>query len=87
MARSVASFISLELKDMAAAVICGIRNLTALTASHGLNENEIGCAWVFMMARERKAPFKGAVYRNARPNVSKSSHQVAVAPWREHAQN
>ncbi len=40
-----------------------IRDLVALAASHGLSQNEIGCARISMMARSTNAPCKGRIQR------------------------
>ena len=38
-----------------------IRDLVALPAFQGLSQNEIGCAWISMMARSTNAQFKGRI--------------------------
>jgi hypothetical protein len=40
-----------------------IRDLVALAAFQGLSENEIGCARISMMARSKRAPFKGRIQK------------------------
>jgi hypothetical protein len=59
-----------------------IRDLVALAAFQGLSENEIGCARISMMARSKRAPFKGRIQKrktNRLQIVISGLHRTAYA--------